>query len=100
MPKLAEPFIFPSHAIQVFYSVDIRKDGWKVVLRSDARARREVVDTSDVFIATTVETKGLIAPELVPPLPQTTSLVGQSSYQQRIIYSHLPSSRTWIQKPI
>jgi hypothetical protein len=46
------------------------------VLRSEARARREVVDTSDVFIATSVETGGLTAPELVPPLPQTTSLVG------------------------
>ena len=28
MPKLAEPFIFPSQATQVFYSADIRKDGW------------------------------------------------------------------------
>ena len=76
MPKLAEPFIFPSQATQVFYSADIRKEGWKVVLRSEARARREVVDTADVFIATSAETGGLTAPALVPPLPQTASLVG------------------------
>jgi hypothetical protein len=55
MPKLAEPFIFPSQATQVFYSDDIRKDRWKVVLRSEPRARREVVDTADVFISTTVK---------------------------------------------
>ena len=42
-------------------------------MRSKARARREVVDTSDMFIA---ETGGLTALELVPPLPQTTFLVG------------------------
>jgi hypothetical protein len=39
MPKLAEPFIFPSQATQVFYSDDIRKGGWKVVLWNEARAR-------------------------------------------------------------
>lgn len=44
MPKLAKPFIFSSHAIQVFYFDDIKKDGWKVVLHSEASARREVVD--------------------------------------------------------
>jgi hypothetical protein len=66
MPKLAEPFIFP----------DNRKEGWKVVLCSEARARREVLDTSDVFISTIVETKGLTAPNSPPPLPGTASLVG------------------------
>jgi hypothetical protein len=76
MPKLAEPFIFPSQATQVFYSDDMRKEGWKVVLRSDARARREVADTSDVFITTTVEASGLTAPSSLPPLPGTASLVG------------------------
>ena len=76
MAKSAEPFIFPSQATQVFYSDDIRKQGWKVVLRSDARARREVVDTSDVFITTTVEASGLTAASRVPPLPGTASLVG------------------------
>ena len=28
MPRLAEPFIFPTQATQVFYLADIRKDGW------------------------------------------------------------------------
>jgi hypothetical protein len=76
MPKLAEPFIFPSQATQVIYSDDIKKDGWKVVLRSDARARREVLDTADVFITTTVESSGLTAPAELTPLPTTASLVG------------------------
>jgi hypothetical protein len=76
MPKLAEPFIFPNQATQVFYLDDSRKEGWKVVLHSEARARREVLDTSDMFISTTVETKGLIAPDSPPPLPGTASLVG------------------------
>lgn len=76
MPKSADPFIFPSQATQVFYSNDMKKDGWKVVLRSDVRASREVVDTSDVFITTTVEASGMTAPSSVPPLPESASLVG------------------------
>ena len=76
MPKSADPFIFPSQATQVFYSTDTKKDGWKVVLRSDVRATREVVDTSDVFITTTVEASGMTAPSSLPPLPETASLVG------------------------
>jgi hypothetical protein len=76
MPKLAKPFIFPSQATQVFYSDDIRKEGWKVVLRSDARTRREVADTSNVFITTMVEASGLTAPSLLPPLLGTASLDG------------------------
>jgi hypothetical protein len=65
------PFIFPSQATQVFYSDDSRKEGWKVVLRSEAWTRREVLDTSDVFISTTVEIEGLTAPDSPPPLPGT-----------------------------
>ena len=76
LPKSAEPFIFPSQATQVFYSDDMKKDGWKVVLRSDMRASQEVVDTSDVFITTTVEISGMTAPSLLPPLLGTASLVG------------------------
>ena len=75
MPKSVEPFIFPSQATQVFYSDDMKKDSWKVVLRSDVRASREVVDTSDVFI-TTVEASGMTAPSSLPPLLEATSLVG------------------------
>jgi hypothetical protein len=42
--KIGKPFIFSSQATQVFYFDDIKKDGWKVVLRSEASARMEVVD--------------------------------------------------------
>jgi hypothetical protein len=45
-------------------------------LRKEARSRREVLDTSDIFITTTIESTGLVAPETVPSPPQTTSLVG------------------------
>jgi hypothetical protein len=45
-------------------------------LRKEARSRREVLDTSDIFITTTIESTGLVAPETVPSLPQTASLVG------------------------
>jgi hypothetical protein len=62
LPCLAEPFIFPSQATQVFFSDVVEKPGWKVVLRKEARAKREVVDTTDAFISTIVETAGLIAP--------------------------------------
>jgi hypothetical protein len=55
------PFIFPSQATQVFYSDD----------SSEAWTRREVLDTSDVFISTTVEIEGLTAPDSPPPLPGT-----------------------------
>jgi hypothetical protein len=99
MPKLAEPFIFPSQAIHVFYSDDIRRDGWKVVLCSEARARREVVDTLDVFITTTLETSGLTAPDVPLPLPRGQGLrlwLGQSSYQKRIISWQLPGSSSFV----
>jgi hypothetical protein len=62
--------------MQVFYSDNIRKDRWKVVLRSEPRTRREVVDTADVFISTIVESSGLTAPTELPLLPATASLVG------------------------
>jgi hypothetical protein len=52
------------------------RPGWKVVLQKEARSRREVVDTSDVFITTTVEASGLFAPEDVSTPPLTMSLDG------------------------
>jgi hypothetical protein len=60
----------------VFYLDDSRKEGWKVALDSEARARREVLDTSNVFISTIAKTEGLIAPDSPPPLLGTASLVG------------------------
>jgi hypothetical protein len=76
LPRTCDPLIFPSQTIQVFFSNDVRKPGWKVVLRKEAQSRREVLDTSDIFITTTIESTGLVAPEMVPSPPQTASLVG------------------------
>jgi hypothetical protein len=76
LPRLSDPFIFPSQVTQVFFSNVPDKLGWKVVLRKEARSRREVLNTSDVFISTTVESTGLIAPDEVLPPPQNPSLVG------------------------
>jgi hypothetical protein len=62
LPSMLEPFIFLSQATQVFFSDDPRKPGWKVILSNAPRAKREVADTSNVFITTSVETTGLTAP--------------------------------------
>lgn len=58
------------------FSDDPWRAEWKVVLSSIPRARWEVVDTSDVFIMTTVETGGLIAQAKVPTPPRVPSLIG------------------------
>jgi hypothetical protein len=63
LPQMEEPSIFSSQATQVFFSDVEGRPGWKVVLQKEARSRREVVDTSDVFITTTIEANGLIPPE-------------------------------------
>jgi hypothetical protein len=76
LPSMSEPFIFPAQAIQVFFSDDPQKPGWKVVLQKEPRARREVADTSDVFITTRVETTALTAPTHVPPPAAVPSLDG------------------------
>jgi hypothetical protein len=38
-------------------------------LHKEAQLRREVLDTSDVFITTTLESSGLIVPKEVPVPP-------------------------------
>ncbi len=76
LPRLSEPFIFPSQATQVFFSDVIERPGWKVVLRKEARAKREVVDTADAFISTTVDSVGLVAPRQLPRTMQSVNLVG------------------------
>ena len=76
LPRLAEPFIFPSQATQVFFSNVVEKPAWKVVLRKEARARREVLDTADAFISTIVETSGLSAPRNPQACAETMNLVG------------------------
>lgn len=52
------------------------RPGWKVVLRKEARSKREEQDTTNVFITTSTEVQGMSAPERVPPPPSTASLVG------------------------
>ena len=76
LPKMSEPFIFPSQATQVFFSNDLKKPGWKVVLRKEARSKREEQDTSDVFITTHLEVQGMSPPEKVPPPPSIVTLAG------------------------
>ena len=76
LPRMAEPFIFASQATQVFFSDVPSKPGWKAVLQKETRAKREVLDSSDVFISTIVEANGLRAPEVVPTPPQIPSLIG------------------------
>jgi hypothetical protein len=58
---MADPFIFPTQATQVFFSDDQKKPGWKVVLRKEARSKRKVVDTADIFITITSEASGLVS---------------------------------------
>jgi hypothetical protein len=76
LPRMSDPFISAAQATQVFYLDDPQKPGWKVVLRKEARAKREVAENADAFITTSVETRGLIAPVQIPPPPMTPSLVG------------------------
>ena len=73
---MADPFIFPTQATQVFFSDDQKKLGWKVVLRKEACSKCEVVNTADVFITTTLEASSLTIPTKVPAHPTTQSLVG------------------------
>ena len=73
---MLDPFIFPSQATQVFFSNVVGRPGWRVVLRKEARARREVVDTVDAFISTRVESTGLRAPNTFPDTTQVVNLVG------------------------
>ena len=52
------------------------RPGWKVVLRKEARARREVVEVADAFICTSTESTGLRAPDRLPVPASTVNLVG------------------------
>jgi hypothetical protein len=53
-----------------------RKPRWKIVLQKEARAKREVVDSLDVFIITIVETLELTTPQVVSRPSQVPSLIG------------------------
>jgi hypothetical protein len=76
LPRLSDPFIFASQTTQVFYSDVPNKPGWKVILRKEARARREILEHADVFMTTLVDSSSLTTPDQIPPLPNMASLVG------------------------
>ena len=76
LPRLADPFIFPSQATQVFFFGVVEKPGWKVVLRKEARAKREVLESTDPFISTTVKSAGLSNSEQLPLSMRTVNLMG------------------------
>ena len=76
LPRMANPFIFLSHATQVFSSNVPNKLGWKVVLRKEARSKHRVVDTTDVFITTTLEASDFGIPIEVQARPLPILLVG------------------------
>jgi hypothetical protein len=73
---MSEPFIFPSQVTQVFFSSDLRKPSWKVVLRKEQHSRKEVADMENVFITTTMEAGGLTTSVGLPTPLSTTSLIG------------------------
>jgi len=75
LPLSYEPFIFPCQTTQVFFSDDIKKPGWKVVLRLEACSKKEVANIENVFITTTMEIDGLSVHEGLSPPPITTSLI-------------------------
>ena len=76
LPRLSKPFIFSNQATQVVFLDVPEKPRWKVVLRKETRARREVEDIVDAFNSTTVQSNGLRAPEVIPTPPTIASLVG------------------------
>ena len=76
VPHMLEQFIFPSQATQVFWSNEVWKPGWKVVLVKEWRSQRHQQSTTNVFMTTTKETDGMQLANRAPPPPTTTSLVG------------------------
>ena len=76
VPKMSEPFIFSSQATQVFWSEEVGRPGWKVVLAKEARARRHEQCTTDVFITVGTQVDGIDTTDRLNPSPTTVSLVG------------------------
>jgi hypothetical protein len=66
LPLMAKSFIFPFQVTHIFFSDDLRKLGWKVILKKKAQSRREVVDIENVFITTIMEAGGLTTPTRLP----------------------------------
>jgi hypothetical protein len=54
----------------------LKKLGWKVVLRKEARSKKEMANVKDVFITTTINPNGLNAMMGLSPPPTVVSLIG------------------------
>ena len=76
VPRMSDPFIFPSQATQVFWSEEVGRPGWRVVLAKEPRARRHEQSTTDVFIASGNQVDGDYIVDRMHQSPTTVSLVG------------------------
>ncbi len=61
---------------QVFFSDDLRKSNWKVILKKKNMIQERSVKYIKFFITTTMEVGGLIAQTRLLTTPNTTSLIG------------------------
>lgn len=76
VPKMSEPFIFPNQATQVFWSEEVDKPRWKVMLAKEACARRHEQRTTNVFIIADTQADAMHIEDRVNPSPTSVSLVG------------------------
>jgi hypothetical protein len=73
---MVEIFIFPSLVTQIFFYDDLKKLGWKVILKKEARSKKEVANIENVYITTTMKVDGLTTPTRLPTTPNMTFLIG------------------------
>ena len=63
LPRTVDPYAFPSQCTQIFLSDDdLHPPGshWKVVLKKEARSKRQLEDDDEVYIANTDASNGAI----------------------------------------
>ena len=92
-PKHRDPFIFPQQCIQIFFSDEGRREGWRVVMRKDSRSRRVVQDTEeDDIITTTTEPPGLSPPSVnnIPCHARSTVATELSDKENRLALAEYP----------
>jgi hypothetical protein len=73
--KISDPFIFLIKATQVFWSEEVGRLEWRVVLAKEACARRHEQCTTYVFITTSTQVDGMDTCDRLHPSPTTVSLV-------------------------
>ena len=76
IPKMSNPFIFPSQATQVFWSKEVARLGWRVVLAKEAWEKRHKQCTTDVFITRGTQVDGMDNADRLHPSPTIVSLMG------------------------